>query len=106
MTWVEQVVICTLLECQQMAMKQRFVQILLVTNNQFCVRASSWKYKITRFIYIKKTCILAVFYYETCVPSCKTDPTSTRTMSTSRLWYTFLVSEPLRNDGTVHFHIL
>lgn len=39
MTWVEQGVVCTLLECQQMAMKQRLAQILLVTNNQFCVRA-------------------------------------------------------------------
>lgn len=35
----EQVVICTLLECQQMAMKQRLAQILLVTDNQFCVTA-------------------------------------------------------------------
>lgn len=35
----EQVVICTLLECQQMAMKQRLAQILPVTNNQFCVTA-------------------------------------------------------------------
>lgn len=35
----EQVVICTLLECQQMAMKQRLAQILPVTDNQFCVTA-------------------------------------------------------------------
>lgn len=55
------------------------------------------------YIYIY---ILAVFYYEMCVyPHVKQFLPAQELMSTSKLWYTFLVSGHPRIDGTVPFNI-
>lgn len=82
-----------------MAMKQRLAQIHPVTNNQLCVTALGIQNNKVFSLYI-----LAVFYYEACIHVKQLLP-ARELMSISKLLYTFLVSEPPRIDGSVHFNI-